>query len=139
MSKYLLIATPFVTWIIIGTLKLFISSFKSRKINLSSVGYGGMPSNHSAIVSSVSTVLGMKDGFSSSIFLLSLSVAFLVIMDAVDLRRHIGLQSNIINKLYYSKYKKNKIRENIGHTLPQVFMGILLGALIALFIFHNSK
>ena len=46
-------STPFLAWLLAGILKFVFNSIKSRKLALGLIGYGGLPSNHSAIVSSM--------------------------------------------------------------------------------------
>ena len=99
---------------------------------------GGMPSSHSATVTAVSIAIGVKEGITSSVFLMSLLMTFVTMRDAVGVRRSSGLQARKINEL--GKDLENKgiikeykpIKEVDGHTPIQVIMGCLLGFLIGL-------
>ena len=97
---------------------------------------GGMPSSHSAVVTAVCTSVGIKEGVTSSVFLVSLLITFITMRDAVGVRRSSGIQSQKLNELgreleqnkVIKEYKS--IKEVNGHTPIQVIMGALLGVLI---------
>ena len=59
--SYLL--TPFLTWFVIGVLKFTINSIRAKKLAFGLIGYGGMPSNHSAIVSSIAALIAFRSQF----------------------------------------------------------------------------
>jgi acid phosphatase family membrane protein YuiD len=119
---------------------LFNGKIKSFKELLESMFWrtGGMPSSHSAIVTSVCTAIGFKEGANSSVFILSLLFTFITMRDAVGVRRSSGIQSKKINEIgceleknkYLKEYKA--IKEVNGHTPIQVIMGAILGFLIGL-------
>ena len=97
---------------------------------------GGMPSSHSAIVTAVCTSIGIREGVTSSVFMLSLLFTFITMRDAVGVRRSSGVQSQKLNELG-RELEENKcikeyksIKEVNGHTPMQVIMGALLGVLI---------
>ncbi|MBR6341746.1 MAG: divergent PAP2 family protein [Treponema sp.] len=97
---------------------------------------GGMPSSHSAVVTAITTCIGIKEGVQSSVFMLAIMITFITMRDAVGVRRSSGLQSQKINELG-RELEKNEclqeykpIKEVNGHTPMQVIMGSLLGVLI---------
>ena len=97
---------------------------------------GGMPSSHSAVVTCVTTCIGIKEGVTSSIFMLALLITFITMRDAVGVRRSSGVQSQKINEIG-RELKQNEclkeykpIKEVNGHTPMQVIMGALFGVLI---------
>ena len=45
--------TPFLAWLVAGILKFTINSIKAKQLAFGLIGYGGLPSNHSAIVLSL--------------------------------------------------------------------------------------
>jgi len=97
--------------------------------------YGGMPSSHSALVSSLATTVGILKGFNSSEFAISLFFALIVISDAVGLRGFMTKQGIAINKLIKDlpdelEYKYEIMNESIAHTISQVIIGTLIGVLI---------
>lgn len=102
---------------------------------------GGMPSSHSASVSCLSTIVGLKNGFNSPLFGISFFFSLIVMYDAAGLRRSIGEQAKVLNKLIeeYSAIKKlreERLRELLGHTPFEVFVGALIGILVAILYFY---
>ena len=96
-SLYLM--TPFVAWLATGAFKFVVNSIKARRLAFVLVGYGGMPSNHSAIVSSMCTLIALQEGIDHPAFGVAVTLAFIVVMDAASLRKNIGLQAEQINRL----------------------------------------
>lgn len=100
------------------------------------VSAGGMPSSHSALVSSLATEIGIKDGVQSSIFALGVVFAAVVMYDAAGIRQAVSIQARILNKIlddYFARQQWNeeRLRELLGHTRIEVFVGAMLGILIA--------
>ena len=98
---------------------------------------GGLPSSHSALVASLSTTVGFRNGISSDIFILSLCFFMVTIRDAVGVRRSNGIQAQKINEIGRLLNKKDiidykPIREVNGHTHMEVTIGCLLGFFIGL-------
>ena len=102
---------------------------------------GGMPSSHSALVSSLCVSIAFNNGINSDIFILSLAFFFVVIRDALGVRRSSGIQAKKINQLG-NELKKNSsikeynlIKEVNGHSPVEVIFGCLLGFFVALAFF----
>lgn len=98
---------------------------------------GGLPSSHSALVASLSTTVGFRNGISSDIFILSLCFFMVTIRDAVGVRRSNGIQAQKINEIGRLLNKKDiidykPIREVNCHTPMEVTIGCLLGFFIGL-------
>src|SRR5574344_335946 len=70
---------------------------------------GGLPSSHSALVASLSTTVGFRNGISSDIFILSLCFFMVTIRDAVGVRRSNGIQAQKINEIGRKLNKKDII------------------------------
>ena len=70
---------------------------------------GGLPSSHSALVASLSTTVGFRNGISSDIFILSLCFFMVTIRDAVGVRRSNGIQAQKINEIGRLLNKKDII------------------------------
>lgn len=103
------------------------------------IATGGMPSAHSASVIALATSIGWHCGCSSPVFGLSLGMAILVMFDAAVVRRATGQQAKLLNEIADSLFQDGKIpqaklRELIGHTRLEVFMGIVLGIVMALLV-----
>jgi len=95
---------------------------------------GGMPSSHSALISGVTSGLGLELGFENPTFALAVAVSLIVMYDASGVRKSAGIQASEINKIT-KKLDPNydlKLKETLGHTKFEVFVGSLLGPLITL-------
>jgi acid phosphatase family membrane protein YuiD len=129
--QWIYIITPFSAWVIAGGLKFLINSIKSRQLAFHQIGYGGMPSSHSAIVCSVAAMTAFREGVESSVFVVALTLAFVVMMDAMDLRRKIGQHAERLNLL---SSDLPKLRERVGHKPVEVLAGVLTGIITATLI-----
>lgn len=99
---------------------------------------GGMPSSHSAIVTSLSTTIAFRNGLNSDLFMISLVFFLVVIRDAFGVRRSSGIQAKKINELGKNLKENNllkefnPIKEVDGHTPMQVMLGCVLGFIVGL-------
>ncbi len=103
---------------------------------------GGMPSAHAAIVTALTVGVFLWDG-PTSLFVVSFIFAGVVVRDALGVRWLAGQQSIVINKILTSLRKDGKInaknvRELLGHTPLQVYVGCALGFLIAIAVYEVS-
>lgn len=122
-------------WISSVVIKWIIYSIRGEKHSVKfSFSNGGMPSSHSAFVSSVSAAIFMVEGL-SSVFYLSLLVALIVMSDAFRVRKNLGVQGDSLNALLV-KLKQNPIEVVHGHSFFQVFIGALWGILVSVGIFY---
>ncbi|TRO82713.1 divergent PAP2 family protein [Desulfuromonas acetexigens] len=131
---YSYVITPFFAWFIAGIFKFTINSVKARQFAFGLIGYGGLPSNHSAIVSSMAALIAFREGLTHPAFGVSLTLAFIVMLDANSLRREVGKHAVIINGLFSSESACPKLRERMGHTRLEILCGILVGVAVATFI-----
>jgi acid phosphatase family membrane protein YuiD len=124
--------TPFIAWLTAGCLKFLVNSIRAKKLAFGLIGYGGLPSNHSAIVSSMATLIALKEGIHHPAFGVAITLAFIVILDASSLRRQVGKHATTINKLATSiSSVQPTLRERMGHTPIEIFAGVLTGAIVA--------
>jgi len=98
---------------------------------------GGMPSSHSALAVSIAASIALVDGPNTSIFILALFFALVVIRDALGVRRASGLQARALNQLGRELSSKlgiafHPVREVHGHNPSEVIVGALLGFFLAL-------
>lgn len=132
------IMIPFTIWAIIQVWKFVYSLIKNKKVDFKRlIGAGGMPSSHSAIVTSLATTIAVKYGFDSPLFAISLVLALIVMYDAAGVRRAAGKQARILNQMINSKDMPNVVRQEklielLGHTPFEVFIGALVGIVYAL-------
>ena len=104
------------------------------------IGTGGMPSSHAAGATALATSCGLKLGFDSTLFALAAVFAMVTMFDAQSVRRATGQQAEILNKMLDDLYWKGKVeserlKELIGHTPIQVFIGSLIGLFSALILY----
>ena len=131
---YSYLLCPFVAWLTAGILKFCINSLRAKQLAFGLIGYGGLPSNHSAIVASMATLIALKEGISHPAFGVALTLAFIVVLDASSLRRQVGKHATLLNQLAEAASIKSQLRERMGHTLIEIIAGIGTGALVALVV-----
>ena len=126
-------------WLSASSAKVVILFVREKRLDLRKFfSSGGMPSSHSATVSSLAAAVAKTDGIGSTAFAISFMFAFIVMYDASGVRRAAGEQAKILNQLIdnFSEnkpvYMKKNLKEIIGHTPLEVIVGALLGILIAL-------
>lgn len=102
--------------------------------------YGGMPSSHTAFVTSLATVVGLREGFNSAAFAIAFVLMLVVVRDAIGFRREIGKNAILTNAIAKEVFNNGKapeyLHERIGHTLPQVIVGFILGCAITIILFY---
>lgn len=130
-------------WLIAQIAKAVIAWITDKKFSPERlIGDGGMPSCHSALVTAVAVMSGYVCGVDSPVFALALMVAFIVMHDAMGVRRETGKQAvviqdivNLINDMFQEKdraIRNEKLKILVGHSPVQVVFGSLVGALVAL-------
>ena len=133
--------TSFAAWAIAQTLKVALGVFREKRFNFRwFVGTGGMPSSHAASVSSLSTSVGLTYGFDSPIFAIALTFTLIVMFDAHTIRFSTGRQAEILNRMlddiyWKHKFDDEKLKEFLGHTPIQVFVGAALGIVVSLLLY----
>ena len=101
------------------------------------IGTGGMPSSHAAGATTLAATCGFNLGFNSPIFAFAVVFALVTMFDAQGVRRSTGQQAEILNKImddiyWRGKIEENKLKELIGHTPVEVFVGSLIGLIISI-------
>ncbi len=135
------LSATLISWLIAQSIKILLGLVKEKKFNFSwLITTGGMPSSHAAGVSTLATCIGFSSGFASSIFALSAIFAFITMFDAQTSRHSVGVQARILNHImddiYFGrKISDKRLKELVGHTPVEVFVGCILGILVA-FIFY---
>ncbi len=127
------------TWLIAQVIKVVNDLIVYRKLNMRRLwGSGGMPSSHAATVMSLTTVVGIVNGWDSAIFAVSFVFAIVVMYDAAGVRRAAGKQAKVLNQMIEEKgmHMKERLTELLGHTPFEVFMGALLGIVNAWFLYN---
>jgi hypothetical protein len=122
-------------------LKIILGMVKRRKFDFYwLLGTGGMPSAHSAAVMALTICIGRELGVNSPIFALSVLFALITMFDAQTWRRSIGFQAKVLNSMMEDiqegkKIEDDRLRELVGHTPIEVFVGALIGVLITIIVY----
>ena len=149
------------SWFTAQLLKTILVFIPTRKIIWERmVGSGGMPSSHSALVCGVTMATAKKLGYTSPEFALALTLAGIVMYDAMGVRRAAGEQAKLLNKMVidfkimFQMLKEEmdalargesaptdiesrsgkELKEFLGHTPLEVLCGAALGILIAVLL-----
>ncbi len=123
------------TWIFVNILKPIIKWIKAGKFEKRFLmEEGGMPSGHTSWVAPLTTALYLETGF-SYYFMISAVLTMNVVYDAVQVRPKLGKLARTMNKLTKGKVGFEKSEENIGHTLAEVLVSLVLSVLIPLAIY----
>lgn len=123
-------------------IKIFLGVLKERKFNFYwLMGTGGMPSAHSAAVASLVVCVAKEAGTASALFALSILFALINMFDAQTWRRSIGFQARALNKMIADLQEGKRIgearlREFVGHTPIEVFIGATIGVIVALIFYR---
>ena len=135
-NKY--IYTPILLWFGIQLFKLLYDLVTTKKFNFKRIlGAGGMPSSHSAVVTSLATLIGKNIGVGTPMFAMALIFAFVVMYDAAGVRRAAGKQARLLNKIVETPglsglEVSERLVEVLGHTPLQVVVGAVIGVVAGL-------
>ncbi|MBT4349515.1 divergent PAP2 family protein [bacterium] len=141
--NYQLFLIPLAVMFIVQVLKIFTHTKdgwtwkRLSRINT----YGGMPSSHAAMVTSLAVITGYYDGLQSSTFAITLILALIIIRDAFGFRQAIGQQGKVINNLVKElpdeqEYKFPVLGEKFGHKTVEVIAGIIVGIILSYWLIN---
>lgn len=133
----------------------YFSKKKGASISLVT-STGGMPSSHSAAVTSLITALGLEHGFASPLVAIATTFGVIVMFDSMGVRRQSGEQGILLSKLYEEYQNKTQsslpnitidqedstqnlfeqddsfiIKKYLGHKPLEVLAGAATGVFIA--------
>ncbi len=140
IREYRYIIVPFLVWLGIQLFKFFYDIIKEKRFNFKRLMQaGGMPSSHSAVVVSLTTMIAKAEGIASPLFGVSLIFAFIVMYDAAGVRRAAGKQAKLLNKIVETPglsgvEVSEKLVEVLGHTPVQVIVGAVIGLAVGIII-----
>ena len=131
---------PMLAWFTAQVLKTIIHAIINKKLDITRMcGDGGMPSGHSATVSSLAVLAALVYGCGSFQFAFAAVLAIIVCHDASGVRLQTGKQAEVLNDLIEiidmlttEKLPEVKLKEFVGHTPVQVAAGIIVGVVNAL-------
>ncbi len=104
---------------------------------------GGMPSSHTATVTTLAILVGHQAGVHAPVFSLVIVFALYVVFEATGLRQEVGQQARLLNDLMdaaksHEHLDRARLREFVGHTWAEVLVGAVLGAAFALLVLRAS-
>ncbi|MFA6888594.1 MAG: divergent PAP2 family protein [Candidatus Woesearchaeota archaeon] len=101
---------------------------------------GNMPSTHSAVVLALTVIIMLTEGFTSTFFV-SLVFTFIVLRDAVGVRRTVGEESKVLTnvitalKTQFHINISRKMHQSLGHQPLEVFVGSLIGIISSISVY----
>ena len=144
LQQYRFLVVPILVWIAIQSFKVMYDLAVTKKFNFKRImGAGGMPSSHSAVVTSLATMVGKNYGTDSAIdsimFAMATIFAMVVMYDAAGVRRAAGKQARLLNKIVETPgltgvQVTEKLVEVLGHTPTQVIVGATIGVIVGLLV-----
>ena len=139
LTGNLVLNLSILAWAMAQIIKFIITLITKRKLDWRHILYsGGMPSSHSAFVCACAAAMGYMYGWASPAFTVAAVLAIVVMYDASNVRRAAGEQAKILNYImdHWTEMKPalfgKELKEFLGHTPFQVFMGGLLGIAVGL-------
>ncbi|EES18564.1 uncharacterized protein LOC8068977 isoform X1 [Sorghum bicolor] len=126
-----------VAWAVAQAAKALLTSVVERRWDLRMLfSSGGMPSSHTALCTALTASVALCHGVSDALFPVCLGFTLIVMYDATGVRRHAGMQAEVLNKIVEDLFEghpisERKLKELLGHTPSQVFAGAILGILVA--------
>ena len=129
-------------WVTAQTLKVLLSTRRKRFFDVRwFLGTGGMPSAHSAGVSALAMAVGLQLGFHTPAFAVALMFALVTMFDAQGVRMAAGRQAVALNQIIDDLYRKKPVspehlKELLGHTLVEVFVGSAVGSVVAVLAYR---
>jgi acid phosphatase family membrane protein YuiD len=133
-----ILITVVVAWLMAGLLKVPIEFMETRRWNWALwFSPGGMPSQHSCLVTANMLAVGLYSGFNTDAFAVAFTLMMVVVYDAAGVRRQAGLHAAKINRLINEFFaghpiSENQLKEVLGHTPREVIGGIGLGLAVAI-------
>ena len=137
LKNYTLLSSVY-GWCVAQFAKILTGMLREERISIIRLLFstGGMPSSHSAMTSALCVASGMEYGIGSFQFTISFVIAAIVMRDAAGVRKEVGKQAIIINrmqeKLFSWPIDDATLKELVGHTPLQVLIGAIVGVVAAL-------
>ncbi|HHX58528.1 MAG TPA: divergent PAP2 family protein [Candidatus Moranbacteria bacterium] len=143
MDILLIVYIPILVGVITQLTKFIIFSIKHGIKWNYLFTHGHMPSMHSALVTSLTIVIGYLEGMNSGIFAFSLVFALIILDDALRIRMHLGDQGRYLNMLVQTlnldDKKYPRLKERVGHRWQEVLVGVIYGATLTILLIYLTK
>lgn len=125
-------------WFFAQGFKILTTWVKYKKFDPERImGSGGMPSSHTTSIVAATMQIGKLYGFNHELFGFAMVISFITMYDAANVRMAAGQQAKVIKQIVEQLGRSNfkiekELKELLGHTYLEVFVGMLLGMLIGL-------
>ncbi|RKP58178.1 divergent PAP2 family protein [Cohnella endophytica] len=143
LSNFALIAA-FTSIVLAQTVKVPLHWLVSRSWSPArGFSTGGMPSSHSAGVTSLAAAIGITNGLDSSVFAIAVIFSLITMYDAAGIRRHAGIHATYINRIlksypdadFQEGKDVNALNERLGHRPIEVAAGAVFGFLVCIMLY----
>ncbi|MBQ9359650.1 MAG: divergent PAP2 family protein [Lachnospiraceae bacterium] len=132
-----------ISWAVAQVIKTLINLIVTKSFDPGRlIGSGGMPSSHSAFVTGLAVSAFVNLGPGSPVFAVAFVVAFVVMYDAMGVRRETGKQAELLNQITeifsanYAEFDtpEKALKVLVGHTPLQVLFGCIIGIIVGVLI-----
>lgn len=140
MSYWSYVLVPLIAAVLAQLIKMAINAAKGKFTWRDLNSYGGMPSSHAALVTSLAAIVGYFEGWDSAMFAIAFVLMILIIRDSGGFRRVLGRHSEALNQLIANLKPESGAAfshqaERLGHTPLELFFGALTGlVMVVLYI-----
>ena len=117
---------PLIVMVLTEIMKGIVEGMRTGRWHEGIFHAGGMPSSHSAFVTSLLIIIWYKLGPESTEFAIAFVFSCIVWYDAMSVRRTVGQQAEVLNRLQHWQH----FSERVGHSFRQVIVGIAFGAIV---------
>jgi acid phosphatase family membrane protein YuiD len=126
--------------------KVFTKYFLRREWDFTAMfATGGMPSSHTAFVTTLAVSLGLIEGFDSIYFAITFVFGMVIAHDSMGIRFEAGKHASVLNRivddinelLQTKEAQEEKLKDLLGHHPIEVIGGFLLGIVIALVAYYG--
>lgn len=131
---------PISAMVAVQIFKFIVASIRNRTLAWPILfSTGGMPSSHSAMVTSLATAVAYRNGIGSSVFGVAVVLAAIIMYDAQGIRQQSGKQARVLNRILRELFSgqpisEEELKELLGHTSFEVLVGGVVGVVYAIFL-----
>lgn len=123
-------------------LKVLIGFKQTRRFRIERfLDTGGMPSSHTATVTTLTIGVAVYAGIKSAMFSIALIFSMYIIFEAAGLRQEVGKQARVLNDLIDDLLETHhlntaRLKELVGHTWGEVSVGFIVGLIVSLIAYY---
>jgi uncharacterized protein len=137
---FLHLILPIIAFSIAQGIKFILKTRKQKKFNWRNIfSYSDMPSGHTAVVVSLTTITGLIEGIDTALFAITFVFSAIVITDAIGFRNYLGQHGKTLNLLVNDLEEDDflddtypELLEKIGHTPIQAIVGAFIGFIVSI-------